>query len=58
VRFDSSHLLATAAVWWNLLPDGSPDPLTLHAGCPVVEGTKFGMNLWFRERSRRTPSKP
>ena len=44
-----------AAVWWNLDAQGVPDPLTLHAGCPVLGGVKYGMNMWFRERSRKEP---
>ncbi|TNE67305.1 MAG: 2OG-Fe(II) oxygenase [Alphaproteobacteria bacterium] len=28
-------------------------PLSLHAGCPVIEGEKWAFNLWFRERPRK-----
>lgn len=28
-------------------------PLTLHAGCPVIEGEKWAFNLWFRAQKRR-----
>lgn len=37
--------------WNNMSPDGSPNPLTLHEGTAVVEGTKYIVTKWFRERS-------
>ena len=37
-----------AVFWVNLLPDGSGDTRTLHAGLPVGEGTKTAMNIWPR----------
>ncbi|KAK3743420.1 hypothetical protein QZH41_011538, partial [Actinostola sp. cb2023] len=30
-----------AAFWYNLMKSGEGDPLTRHAGCPVVVGTKW-----------------
>ncbi|MBB4155396.1 prolyl 4-hydroxylase [Sphingomonas jinjuensis] len=36
--------------WNNMKPDGSPNELTLHEGMPVVEGTKYIVTKWFRER--------
>ena len=36
--------------WNNMNPDGSPYTLTLHEGMPVVEGTKYIVTKWFRER--------
>ena len=36
-----------AVFWYNLLPNGEPDLLTRHAGCPVLAGTKWVMNKWF-----------
>lgn len=38
-----------AVFWLNLLPDGSGDPRTLHAGLPVTSGGKVGMNIWTRQ---------
>ena len=38
-------------VWNNLLPDGSPNPATLHHGMKVRRGTKYVLTKWFRERS-------
>jgi len=37
--------------WNNMNPDGTPNALTLHEGMAVVEGTKYIVTKWFRERS-------
>jgi prolyl 4-hydroxylase len=37
--------------WNNMNPDGTPNELTLHEGTSVVEGTKYIVTKWFRERS-------
>ncbi len=34
----------------NTTPDGLPDQKTLHAGLPVVKGTKIIANKWLREK--------
>lgn len=34
----------------NVLPDGSPDPRSRHAGLPVVGGTKYLASRWIRMR--------
>ena len=39
-------------VWNNLLPDGQPNPATLHQGMPVRRGTKYVLTKWFRENAR------
>lgn len=39
-----------ALVWNNLLPDGRPNPNTLHAGMPVEAGHKIIITKWFRDR--------
>ena len=36
--------------WNNLLPDGRPNPATLHQGMKVRRGTKYIVTKWFRER--------
>lgn len=38
-------------VWNNLLPDGRPNPATLHQGAKVRRGTKYVLTKWFRERA-------
>ena len=47
VQPETGKLLA----WNNLLPDGSPNPATLHQGMKVRRGTKYVLTKWFRERS-------
>lgn len=34
-----------AVFWYNLLPDGSSDDNTLHGGCPVLAGSKWGIEM-------------
>lgn len=39
--------VAGSAVFWkNLHEDGTGDRRTLHAGLPVQNGTKIGLNIW------------
>ena len=35
-----------AVLFYNLRPDGAPDPYSLHAGCSVAAGVKWAANLW------------
>ena len=35
--------------WNNLLPDGQPNPATLHQGMKVRRGTKYVLTKWFRQ---------
>lgn len=35
--------------WVNLLPNGHGDSRLLHAGLPVEEGSKVGMNIWVKK---------
>jgi prolyl 4-hydroxylase len=35
--------------WNNLLPDGRPNPATLHQGMKVRRGTEYILTKWFRE---------
>jgi prolyl 4-hydroxylase len=37
-------------IWNNARRDGSPNPRTLHAGCPVVSGSKYIITKWYRTR--------
>jgi prolyl 4-hydroxylase len=46
IQAEAGKLLA----WNNLLPDGSPNPATLHQGMKVRRGTKYILTKWFRER--------
>lgn len=40
----------TLVIWNNALPDGSPNPWTLHASRPVIHGMKYVVTKWFRTR--------
>ena len=40
-------------VWNNASPDGTPNVDTMHAGCPVVKGSKYVITKWFRTRQWR-----
>jgi prolyl 4-hydroxylase len=46
IQPESGKLLA----WNNLLPDGTPNPATLHQGMKVRRGVKYVLTKWFRER--------
>lgn len=37
-------------VWNNALPDGTPNEDTIHAGTPVVKGSKYVITKWYRTR--------
>jgi len=45
IRPETGKLLA----WNNLLPDGGPNPATLHQGMKVRKGTKYILTKWFRQ---------
>ena len=47
VQPETGKLLA----WNNLLPNGRPNPATLHQGMKVRRGTKYVLTKWFRERA-------
>lgn len=47
VQPEAGKLLA----WNNLLPDGRPNPATLHQGMKVRKGTKYILTKWYRERA-------
>jgi prolyl 4-hydroxylase len=40
-------------IFGNLLPNGEPDPLTLHAGKPVLFGEKWIATLWVHQATHR-----
>lgn len=35
----------SAAFWYNLYPNGDGDTKTRHAACPVLTGSKWGMDF-------------
>ncbi|XP_030629240.1 prolyl 4-hydroxylase subunit alpha-1-like [Chanos chanos] len=42
----------SAVFWYNLLRSGEEDDNTLHAGCPVLNGSKWIANKWIHERGQ------
>ena len=42
----------SALFWYNLKRDGQLFQESIHAGCPVLFGTKWISNHWFREFSQ------
>ncbi|CAI5999627.1 unnamed protein product [Closterium sp. NIES-65] len=45
-----------ALLFYNLHPDGSVDPSSLHHACPVVEGQKWSAPKWIHARSYDSPA--
>ncbi|NWV67860.1 P4HA3 hydroxylase, partial [Malurus elegans] len=41
-----------ALFWWNLRRNGDGDGDTLHAGCPVLAGSKWVANKWIHEHGQ------
>lgn len=37
-----------AVLFWDYLPDGTPDGKSLHGGKPVIKGVKWAMTKWIR----------
>mmetsp|Transcript_23931 Transcript_23931/g.35018 ORF Transcript_23931/g.35018 Transcript_23931/m.35018 type:complete len:504 (+) Transcript_23931:382-1893(+) len=44
--------LGSAALFYSITPDGRIDHKSIHGACPVVEGTKWGANLWIWNKQR------
>ncbi|KAI4901933.1 hypothetical protein NFI96_031413, partial [Prochilodus magdalenae] len=42
----------SAVMWYNLLRSGQLDSRSLHAGCPVLQGSKWVCVKWLRERGQ------
>jgi prolyl 4-hydroxylase len=48
IKYPVAPKLGMALFWNNLLPDGSPNQETMHAGEPVTSGHKIIITKWFR----------
>ena len=48
--------IGDALMFANVLPDGQPDPLSVHAGLPVATGVKTIATRWIRERPFTFPA--
>jgi hypothetical protein len=40
-----------ALIFWNVTPDGAPDPLTMHMGSAPTSGEKWLFSQWIRMRA-------
>ncbi|XP_076923949.1 putative prolyl 4-hydroxylase 10 [Bidens hawaiensis] len=40
--------MGDALLFWSLTPDATPDPSSLHGGCPVIKGDKWSSTKWIR----------
>ena len=45
-RFAVPPRRGDAILFYSQRPDGELDPSSLHGACPVLQGTKWGANLW------------
>jgi len=53
LNLDISPKKGDCLVFHNTLPDSTDiHPGSLHGVSPVIEGEKWAVNLWFRERLR------
>lgn len=43
---------AHAILFYSQKPNGELDPMSFHGGCPVLDGTKWGANLWVWNKRR------
>ena len=48
--------VGTMVAWNNVGQDGMPNPYSLHHGMPVIEGSKYIITKWFRERPYAWPA--
>lgn len=53
VKISISPRKGNALFFYNTDADGFVNPLTLHAGNPVIDGEKWIMTRWFREKNLR-----
>ncbi|MCT2399466.1 2OG-Fe(II) oxygenase [Novosphingobium mangrovi (ex Huang et al. 2023)] len=51
VHLSVPPLTGCLLLWNNALPDGTPNPWTMHAARPVVRGVKYVVTKWYRVRS-------
>lgn len=40
--------MGDALLFWSMWPDATPDPSSLHGGCPVIRGNKWSSTKWIR----------
>lgn len=50
VDFQHKGKKGDVVYFYNLLPDGSPDRLSLHAGLPILQNEKWVVSQWIHDR--------
>jgi prolyl 4-hydroxylase len=50
-----THAAGAAMMHYNVVPDGSPDPRSVHHGMPVEAGEKWLLRTTLRARTRYLP---
>ena len=45
-------------LFWSITPDNKIDPKSMHAGCPVLRGTKWTATKWIHARPFRWVAPP
>ncbi|KAL5285640.1 hypothetical protein ACFFRR_007370 [Megaselia abdita] len=48
LRMNVKPVKGTMVFWYNLHASGNKDFRSLHAGCPVIKGSKWIFNIWMR----------
>jgi len=52
-KLDAHAGKGSGILFYNLLPDGNPDAMSLHGGMPVVDGEKWLANFWIWDPKRQ-----
>mmetsp|Transcript_14251 Transcript_14251/g.21650 ORF Transcript_14251/g.21650 Transcript_14251/m.21650 type:complete len:561 (+) Transcript_14251:33-1715(+) len=56
-KFSVKPKKARAILFYSLKPNGKGDPMSMHTGCPVLEGQKWAANLWIWNKDRESRPK-
>mmetsp|Transcript_7129 Transcript_7129/g.13174 ORF Transcript_7129/g.13174 Transcript_7129/m.13174 type:complete len:584 (+) Transcript_7129:232-1983(+) len=51
-RFSVKPAKGRAILFYSLQPNGRGDSMSMHTGCPVLEGQKWAANLWIWNKDR------
>uniref|UniRef100_A0A2P2L9H0 procollagen-proline 4-dioxygenase n=3 Tax=Rhizophora mucronata TaxID=61149 RepID=A0A2P2L9H0_RHIMU len=46
--------MGDALLFWSMKPDATPDPSSLHGGCPVIRGNKWSSTKWMHVNEYKT----
>ncbi|GAB5362151.1 hypothetical protein AAMO2058_000773700 [Amorphochlora amoebiformis] len=54
-KFSVKPAKGRAILFYSLEPNGKGDRMSMHTGCPVLEGQKWAANLWVWNKDRDPP---